>query len=83
MGLIGKLLLLAVIIGVVFFAFKTISRVKANQQNSVRDGSSRPRETKSRPGWARRIFKAEDLVECPRCGTFVRSLENHSCMGKA
>lgn len=83
MGLIGKLLVLAVIIGVVFFAFKTVSRVKASQQNPVRDGSSRPRATKSRPGWARRMFKAEDLVECPRCRTFVRSLEDHRCKGKA
>lgn len=83
MGLIGKLLILAVIIGVVFFAFKTISRVKAKQQDAVRDASSRTKEAPRRPGWARRIFKAEELVECPRCGTFVRSMKDHTCKGKA
>ena len=80
---ITKLIVLVAIIAAVFLAFKYIGRVKKLQRAAAARRSAAPRpEPGGRFGWTRRIFKAEDLVECPRCGSFVRSLDEHVC-GKA
>lgn len=77
-----KLIVLVALIAAVFFAFKYINRVKGQRQAATsRDVP--PRESAARFGWTRRVFKAEDLVECPRCGTFVRALKDHACRGGA
>lgn len=76
-----KLIVLVAVIAAVFLAFKYIKRVKAQRQAGASRGA--PREPGGRFGWTRRVLRAEDLVECPRCGTFVRSLSDHACRGKA
>ncbi|MGD9536497.1 MAG: hypothetical protein AB7P52_07655 [Alphaproteobacteria bacterium] len=80
--MITKLIVLIAVIAVVFFAFKYIARVKKLQRSAARQAAAPRPEPQGRFGWARRVFRAEDLVECPRCGTFVRSLDGHVC-GKA
>jgi hypothetical protein len=77
-----KLIVLIAVIAAVVYAFKSINRIKAKQQAAARNPSARTGGPPRRPGWARRVFKAEDLVECPRCGTYVRSLRDHECRRK-
>jgi len=78
---ITKLIVLIAVIAVVFLAFKYIAKVKRLQRTAAarQNAASRPEPHHGRFGWAQRVFKAEDLVECPRCGTFVRSLDGHVC----
>lgn len=77
-----KLIVLVAVIAAVFLVFKYIKRVKSARGATASRGEPR-RDSGGRFGWTRRIFKAEDLVECPRCGTFVRSLKEHACRGRA
>ncbi len=77
-----KLIILVVVIAAVFFAFKHIKKIKAERDaKPTRQASAR--DSGQRPGWARRVFKSEVLVECPRCRTFVASLNDHACRGKS
>ncbi len=78
-----KLIVLVAVIVAVFFAFKYIKRVKAQPPPPGAARGARSRDPGGRFGWARRVFKAEDMVECPRCGTFVRSIKDHACRDKA
>jgi hypothetical protein len=79
---ITKLIVLIAIIAVVFLAFKYIARIKKQQRSAARPAAAARPAPGGRFAWTRRVFKAEDLIECPHCGTFVRSLEEHVC-GKA
>ena len=76
-----NLIALVVIVAAVFFALKYINKVKAERQAAASRGAPSS-DSHRRPSWARRAFKAEVLVECPRCGTFVSSLDDHVCRGK-
>jgi len=82
LGLVKLIVLIAVVVAVIF-AVKFIARAKAQQGAVKPRPDARTRETPGRSGWPRRFFKAEDLIECPRCGTHVRSLRDHECRGKA
>ncbi len=75
------MIVLVAVIAAVFFAFKYIKKVKA-QRPATTSRDVPPRDSDRRFGWARRVFKAEELLACPRCGTFVRSLKDHACGGK-
>ncbi|MSO74427.1 MAG: hypothetical protein EXQ99_04630 [Alphaproteobacteria bacterium] len=76
-----KLIALVVIVAAIFLAFKYINKVKAERQAAASRGAP-SRDSNRRPSWTRRVFKAEVLVECTRCGTFVPSLNDHVCRGK-
>ncbi len=60
----GKLLFLIVVIAVVWYGSKYVSRVEAVRRHA--------REEKARRQQQRMAPRAvEDLVKCPRCGAFV------------
>ena len=70
---LGKLLLLAVLIALVWYGFKYASRVEAIRR-SVREEVAR-RQTGARPG----VRSVEDLVKCPQCGAFVAATGATNC----
>jgi len=76
---ITKLIVLVAIIAAIFFAFKYISRIKAKRDTATRRAVPPRQQASGRFAWARRVFKAEDLVACPQCGSYVRSLKDHRC----
>lgn len=77
-----KLIVLVAIVAAVFFAFKYINRIKAQRAAGAnREDARQENVRRARP--APRVRKAEDLVECPRCGTFVHSLDEHACARKS
>lgn len=76
-----KLLVLAAVIGAVWYGFKWISRLQ-----QVRDAQDGTKPKKRRwPGTARRAKEeppqkaAEDMTECPVCGTFVAARGAAAC----
>ena len=73
---LGKLLVLAIIIAVVWYGFKYKARVEAIRR-SVREEIAR-RQASPRPP----SRSVEDLVKCPKCGAFVASVGATNC-GKA
>jgi hypothetical protein len=70
---LGKLLLLAVLIALVWYGFKYASRVEAIRRN-VREEVAR-RQASARPP-ARSV---EDLVKCRQCGAFVAATGATNC----
>ena len=62
----GKLVVLALIILVVWFGFKYVSRVEEMKRALRRSGAE-----KRQPSQARRAPAAEDLVKCDACGAYV------------
>jgi hypothetical protein len=73
---LGKLLVLAAIILVVWYGFKYTTRV-----NAVRDTLRRAMADKARQGAApaTRPPAAEDLVKCERCGAYVAAGSSAAC----
>lgn len=72
---LGKLLVLAAIIGVVWYGFKYAARVEEIRRN-VRDEMAR-RQGASRQGRPSR--SVEDLVKCAQCGAFVAAHGATNC----
>jgi uncharacterized protein len=64
---LGKLILLAIIIAVVWYGFKYMERVETLRRTQRREAD---RQRKSAPPGPRGI-EAEDLVKCARCGAYV------------
>lgn len=77
--MVVKLIVLVAIIAAVFFGFKYIARIKAKRDADLRREMPPRQQASGRFGWARRVFKAEDMVACPQCGSYVRSLKDHRC----
>jgi hypothetical protein len=73
---LGKLLVLAAIILIVWYGFKYTQRVGA-----VRETLRRGAAEKARPaaGPAARPPAAEDLVKCERCGAYVAAGSSAAC----
>ena len=70
---LGKLLVLAIIIAVVWYGFKYTARVEAIRR-SVREEIARRQAAARPPGRS-----VEDLVKCPKCGAFVASVGATDC----
>ena len=71
---LGKLLVLAVLIGVVWYGFKYAARIEAIRRD-VRADVAR-RQAARRGGSARPV---EDLVKCAQCGAFVAAEGAKKC----
>lgn len=77
---LGKLLILAILIALVWYGFKYASRVEAIRRG-VREEVAR-RRAGARPGVRPPARSVEDLVKCPQCGAFVAATGATNC-GKA
>ena len=80
----GKLLLLAILILIVWYGFKYAARIEGVKQ-SLRAEALRRRQAGGGDVRGDRTPAArpvEDLVKCPRCGSFVASVGAANC-GKA
>ena len=75
---LGKFLFLAIIIILVWYGFKYVSRVAAVQQRAREEMARRRNQSDVAP--PRR--PVEDLVKCERCGSFV-SAEGAANCGKS
>ena len=71
-----KLLLLAILVLIVWYGFKYAARVEAVKQVLRADALRRRRGSGERPAAARPV---EDLVKCPRCGSFVAAVGAANC----
>lgn len=69
----SKLLLLALLIFIVWTAFKYMRRVEAIRR-VLRDEMQRRRATRRPPP-----LPAEDLVSCPSCGAYVAARSASNC----
>jgi hypothetical protein len=74
---LGKLLLLAILIALVWYGFKYAARVEAIRR-SVRDEVAR-RQAGARPGVRPPARSVEDLVKCRQCGAFVAATGATNC----
>ncbi len=72
---LGKLLFLAIVITLVWYGFKYVSRVAAVQQRAKADMMRRRGQGNVEP--PRR--PVEDLVKCQRCGSFVSAEGAGNC----
>ncbi len=82
---LSKLLLLALVIGAVWFGWRWVNRVSAigrertaaRQRNS---GTAAPRPSGAAPSAARATDDgAEDMEKCPECGAYVAPRHAVSC----
>lgn len=79
---IQKLLVLAAVIGVVWYGFKWLTRLQ--EVRDAQEGRT-PKKKRRWPGFARRANKeppanaAEDMTECPVCGTYVAARGASNC----
>ena len=78
-----KLLLLAAVIGAVWYGFKLVSRLQEARQL---DQSARAKPRPAKPGRRRSNGKgegeteeAEEMVRCPACDAFVAARVNSNC----
>jgi len=71
---VGKLIVLAALIGIVWYAFKYAARIEAIKRD-VRAEVAR-REAARRGSAARAV---EDLVKCAQCGAFVAARGAQNC----
>jgi hypothetical protein len=69
----GKLLLLALLIFIVWTAFKYMRRVEAIRR-VLRDEMQRRQATRRPPP-----LPSEDLVSCPACGAYVAARSASNC----
>jgi len=77
---LGKLLLLAVLITIVWYGFKYAARVEAVKQ-SLRAEALRRRQAGNdgRGGMRPTARPVEDLVKCRQCGAFVAAQGAANC----
>ena len=73
----GKLLVFAILVAVLWIGFRFTNRVDMIRR-SVREEVKRRQQQAQRP----RSLKAEDLVKCAACGTYV-SASNAVACGRA
>ena len=72
----GKLVVLAIIIAVVWSAFKYARRIDEIRRAARREMAARGQTAASGRGSVR---AAEDLVKCQRCGSFVAAVSGAAC----
>jgi hypothetical protein len=72
---LGKLLVLAALIAIVWYGFKYAARVEAIRRGVQEEIARRQAATRPRAP-TRRV---EDLVKCPQCGAYVASEGATNC----
>ncbi|HUZ73849.1 MAG TPA: hypothetical protein VMU87_12770 [Stellaceae bacterium] len=72
----GKLVVLAVIIAVVWSAFKYAHRIEEIRRAVRREAAGRRQAAQRERGPA---LAAEDLVKCARCGAYVAAHSTAAC----
>ncbi len=65
-----KLLVLALIIGVIWYGFKWATEIDRKRRRAVKDDAKKPAPAASAAASAP-ANDAEDMVKCAACGTFV------------
>lgn len=81
----GKLLLLAILILIVWYGFKYAARIEAVKQSLRAEALRRGQAGGGGGGGDMRGDRApaarpvEDLVKCPRCGSFVAAVGAANC----
>ncbi len=73
-----KLLTLAVIIAVVWYGFKLVGTLDKRRKEAERRRAAAEDGTATKPR-----IDAEDLVPCPKCGTYVTPGADHDCADRA
>ncbi len=79
---IQKLLLLAAILGAVWYGFKFIGRLKDERDTAAKkQGTSagQPNPWKGRQTASSEVLEAEEMVQCPVCRTYVAAKGAGSC----
>jgi uncharacterized protein len=85
---IQKLLVLAGIIGAVWYGFKLVGRMKETRDAQARAGGGAKSGNLGdqlrdwvggRKGGAKAGGETEDLIECPKCGAYVAARGATSC----
>ena len=74
---VGKLVLLIVFILVIWYGFKYVNRVEEIRQSlkrAARDAAARSQARRGTPA-----VKAEDMVKCSACGTYVTATGASNC----
>lgn len=76
-----KLLVLAAIIGAVWYGFKLVSRLQeARELDAKKPGGQKPDSIWRRATRAKSADQAtEDMVQCPACKTYVTAQGTGSC----
>ncbi len=69
-----KLLVLAAIIAVIWYGFKWVTQLDRDRRQKVKE------EKQEAKAEARQV-DAEEMVKCPKCGTFVLANSAHDCDG--
>lgn len=72
---IGKLMVLAAILGAVWFGFKMIGRMQQTRDEQQRQKAAEPKG--SSPAAENENSGALELVKCPACGAFIPP--DHKC----
>jgi hypothetical protein len=72
---LGKLLVLAIIIAVVWYGAKYRARIEAMRQSARQEFARRHAAAAPRPP----ASPVEDLVKCPECGAFVAATGTANC----
>jgi uncharacterized protein len=82
---IQKLLVLAAIVGIVWYGFKFLGKLQKaraveakERRKEMKTKGARPRETRSREG-AEAVVETEDMVPCPVCGAYVQARGASAC----
>ena len=66
---LGKLIVLAIVVGAVWYGFKFVARL--DRQRKAKVDAEQDQRTES----------IEQMEKCPRCGTYVVSGSEHDCSG--
>jgi uncharacterized protein len=75
---LGKLLLLAVIVAIVWFGFKYVHRVE-EVRRMLREAQRRQQQRQQAMHPQSQTLEAEDLVKCRQCGAYVAARSTTSC----
>lgn len=73
-----KLLLLAAVIGAVWFGFKLVSRLQESRELEA-GRRERGQERRRKPESRATPSEAETMIQCPTCGTYVAARGAKSC----
>ena len=74
-----KLLLLAAVIGAVWYGFKLVSRMQQNRELEARREGGKPRRGRNAASGGGAGDEPETMVPCPVCGVYVASGAAKSC----
>ncbi len=77
-----KVLLLVAVIAIVWFGWRWFQRWEKERRAPAARQADRVGRDGSGAAVPPKAAQAEDLVACPRCGTYVAAGAPHSCSGR-